>query len=130
MKISRRAYPLSAESLTANIPFPTPSRVPFFDNVDDGLAERRRFERNTNMTHEFVSLLPRMAVDTPGMSLNDSVYEQLLRSRIVFLGSEVEDEIANRITAQLLLLAADDPVQDIKFYINSPGGSVNAGMAI
>ncbi len=65
-----------------------------------------------------------------GMTLGDSVYEQLLRSRIVFLGAEVEDEIANRITAQLLLLAADDPVQDIKFYINSPGGSVNAGMAI
>ncbi|HVV20370.1 MAG TPA: ATP-dependent Clp protease proteolytic subunit, partial [Pseudonocardiaceae bacterium] len=71
-----------------------------------------------------------MAAETAGMSLNDSVYEQLLRSRIVFLGSEVEDEIANRITAQLLLLAADDPVQDIKFYINSPGGAVNAGMAI
>jgi ATP-dependent Clp protease protease subunit len=82
------------------------------------------------MTPELVSLLPRMAAETAGMSLNDSVYEQLLRSRIVFLGSEVEDEIANRITAQLLLLAADDPVQDIKFYINSPGGAVNAGMAI
>ncbi|MGP4016528.1 ClpP family protease [Saccharopolyspora sp. 5N708] len=65
-----------------------------------------------------------------GLSLNDSVYEQLLRDRIVFLGSEVTDEVANRISAQLLLLAAADPAKDISFYINSPGGSVNAGMAI
>jgi ATP-dependent Clp protease protease subunit len=53
-----------------------------------------------------------------------------LGDRIVFLGSEVTDEVANRIVAQLLLLAADDPVKDITFYINSPGGSVTAGMAI
>lgn len=64
------------------------------------------------------------------MTLNDSVYDQLLHERIVFLGAQVEDEIANRIIAQLLLLAADDPSKDIKFYINSPGGSVTAGMAI
>jgi ATP-dependent Clp protease protease subunit len=63
------------------------------------------------------------------MTLDDSVFQLLLSSRIVFLGSEVNDEVANRITAQLLLLAADDP-SDIKFYINSPGGSVTAGMAI
>jgi ATP-dependent Clp protease protease subunit len=67
---------------------------------------------------------------TAGLTLNDSVYERLLRERIVFLGSEVDDEIANRITAQLLLLAAEDPEKDITFYINSPGGSVTAGMAI
>lgn len=71
-----------------------------------------------------------MQAPTTGQSLNDSVYEQLLRDRIVFLGSEVNDEVANRITAQFLLLAADDPVKDITFYINSPGGSVTAGMAI
>jgi ATP-dependent Clp protease protease subunit len=64
------------------------------------------------------------------MTLNDSVYERLLHERIVFLGSEVDDDVANRITAQLLLLAADDPRKDITFYINSPGGSVTAGMAI
>ncbi|MEU0512379.1 ATP-dependent Clp protease proteolytic subunit [Amycolatopsis sp. NPDC006125] len=63
-------------------------------------------------------------------SLDDSVFEQLLRDRIVFLGSEVTDAVANRITAQLLLLAAEDPRKDITFYINSPGGSVTAGMAI
>ncbi|MGW4486279.1 ClpP family protease [Amycolatopsis sp. NPDC004368] len=65
-----------------------------------------------------------------GQVPQESVYEQLLRDRIVFLGSEVTDEVANRITAQLLLLAADDSDKDITFYINSPGGSVTAGMAI
>ncbi|HEU5472585.1 MAG TPA: ATP-dependent Clp protease proteolytic subunit [Actinophytocola sp.] len=65
-----------------------------------------------------------------GLSLTDSVYERLLRERIVLLGSEVDDEVANRITAQLLLLAAEDPDRDITFYINSPGGWVTAGMAI
>ena len=65
-----------------------------------------------------------------GMNLNDSVYERLLRERIVFLGSQVDDPIANIICAQLLLLAAEDPERDIYLYINSPGGSVSAGMAI
>jgi len=64
------------------------------------------------------------------MSLNDSVYERLLRERIVVLGQEVNDQIANQISAQLLLLSAEDPKSDITLYINSPGGSVSAGMAI
>jgi ATP-dependent Clp protease, protease subunit len=64
------------------------------------------------------------------MSLNDSVYERLLRERIVVLGQEVSDNIANQISAQLLLLSAEDPKTDITLYINSPGGSVSAGMAI
>ncbi|ASO20989.1 ATP-dependent Clp protease protease subunit [Actinoalloteichus hoggarensis] len=65
-----------------------------------------------------------------GLNLSDSVFERLLQERIIFLGSEVNDEIANRITAQLLLLAAEDGEKDITLYINSPGGSVSAGMAI
>ena len=68
--------------------------------------------------------------NTPGMSLTDSVSERLLRERIILLGSEVRDQNANEITAQLLLLAAEDPDKDITLYINSPGGSVTAGMAI
>ena len=64
------------------------------------------------------------------MSLGDSVYERLLQQRIVFLGQQVDDEIANRIVAQMLLLSAEDPEADIQLYINSPGGSVSAGMAI
>jgi ATP-dependent Clp protease protease subunit len=65
-----------------------------------------------------------------GLNLNDSVYERLLRERIVFLGSQVDDPIANQICAQLLLLSAEDADRDIFLYINSPGGSVSAGMAI
>ncbi len=65
-----------------------------------------------------------------GLSLSDSVSERLLRERIIVLGSEVNDEIANQITAQLLLLQAEDAEQDITLYINSPGGSVSAGFAI
>ena len=73
---------------------------------------------------------PEMGPATAGMNLNDSVYERLLRERIIVLGSQVEEGIANQITAQLLLLAAEDPEKDITLYINSPGGSVTAGMAI
>ncbi|HEY5187333.1 MAG TPA: ATP-dependent Clp protease proteolytic subunit [Actinomycetes bacterium] len=62
--------------------------------------------------------------------LDDSVYQRLLRERIIFLGSVVEDQMANAICAQMLLLAAEDPEKDIYLYINSPGGSVSAGMAI
>jgi len=65
-----------------------------------------------------------------GMGLDDSVYQRLLRERIIFLGSVVEDQVANAICAQMLLLAAEDPHKDIYLYINSPGGSVSAGMAI
>ena len=63
-------------------------------------------------------------------NLDDSVYNRLLRERIIFLGSEVTDQVANRICAQLLLLAAEDPDRDINLWINSPGGSVYSGMAI
>lgn len=58
------------------------------------------------------------------------IYSRLLKDRIIFLGSEVNDQVANVITAQLLFLESDDPEKDIFFYINSPGGSVTAGMAI
>jgi ATP-dependent Clp protease, protease subunit len=62
--------------------------------------------------------------------LDDHIYNRLLKERIIFLGSEVRDDNANAICAQLLLLAAEDPEKDIWLYINSPGGSVTAGMAI
>ncbi|SDP48732.1 ATP-dependent Clp protease, protease subunit [Nakamurella panacisegetis] len=75
-------------------------------------------------------ILPAVMRGTPGLSLSDSVSERLLRERIIILGSEVRDTNANEITAQLLLLAAEDPEKDITLYINSPGGSVTAGMAI
>jgi ATP-dependent Clp protease protease subunit len=61
---------------------------------------------------------------------DDNVYQRLLRERIIFLGSVVEDANSNAIAAQMLLLSAEDPDKDIYLYINSPGGSVSAGMAI
>ncbi|WP_456298004.1 ATP-dependent Clp protease proteolytic subunit [Geodermatophilus chilensis] len=63
-------------------------------------------------------------------SLHDAVFDRLLRERIVFLGSQVDDDVANQICAQMLLLSADDPSRDVHLYINSPGGSVSAGMAV
>ena len=63
-------------------------------------------------------------------SLTDAVYGRLLSERIIFLGKEVDDVIANQLAAQMLLLSADDPRRDIHLYINSPGGSVSAGMAV
>lgn len=58
------------------------------------------------------------------------IYSRLLKDRIIFLGSDVNDVVANSIIAQLLFLAAEDPEKDIHLYINSPGGSITAGMAI
>lgn len=68
--------------------------------------------------------------DKNAFGLNDAIYNRLLRERIIWLGSEVRDENANAICAQLMLLAAEDPERDIFLYINSPGGSITAGMAI
>ena len=65
-----------------------------------------------------------------GMNFDDSVFNRLLKERIIFLGTQFEDSMANMICAQLLLLNAEDPNRDITLYINSPGGSVTAGMAI
>ena len=70
------------------------------------------------------------AGDGSQLGLGDSVYQRLLKERIIWLGGEVRDENANAICAQLLLLAAEDPDRDIYLYLNSPGGSVTAGMAI
>ena len=72
----------------------------------------------------------RAAASSSGLGMSDSVYQALLANRIIFLGSEVRDENANAICAQMLLLNAEDPEKDIYLYINSPGGSISAGMAI
>jgi ATP-dependent Clp protease protease subunit len=71
-----------------------------------------------------------MAASDNGQGLDEHIYQRLLKERIVFLGAEVRDANANAICAQLLLLNADDPNRDIFLYINSPGGSVDSGMAI
>jgi ATP-dependent Clp protease protease subunit len=75
-------------------------------------------------------LIP-MVVESDGrFERSFDIYSRLLRERIVFLGTEIDDQVANLITAQLLFLEAEDPDRDISLYINSPGGSAYAGMAI
>ena len=82
------------------------------------------------MTDLHIPASPVLRGDTISGNLDDSVFNRLLRERIIFLGSEVTDAVANRICAQLLLLSAEDPARDINLWINSPGGSVYSGMAI
>ncbi len=76
------------------------------------------------------STTPVAAGASSQLGLDDHIYNRLLKERIIFLGSDVRDDNANAICAQMLLLAAEDPHADIWLYINSPGGSVTAGMAI
>jgi ATP-dependent Clp protease, protease subunit len=78
-----------------------------------------------------LSALVPMVIDSDGrVERSFDIYSRLLKERIVFLGTEVEEGVANLITAQLLFLEAEDPDKDINLYINSPGGSAYAGMAI
>ena len=68
--------------------------------------------------------------EAPVMPFGEQVFQRLLRHRIIFLGQQVDDELANRICAELIMLASEDSKRDISIYINSPGGSVYAGLAI
>jgi ATP-dependent Clp protease protease subunit len=77
-----------------------------------------------------ISATPVNRAASSGLSWGDSLYDRLLAQRIIVLGQEVDDEISNKLCAQMLLLAAEDPTADISMYINSPGGSITAGMAI
>jgi ATP-dependent Clp protease protease subunit len=77
-----------------------------------------------------MNLVPMVIEQSPRGERAYDIYSRLLKERIIFLGSGVNDDVANVIVAQLLFLEAEDPEKDITFYINSPGGSVTAGMAI
>jgi ATP-dependent Clp protease, protease subunit len=77
-----------------------------------------------------VGRLLAQAAEAPVLPMGDMLFQRLLRHRIIFLGQQVDDDLANRICAELILLAAEDNKRDITLYINSPGGSVYAGMAI
>ena len=77
-----------------------------------------------------MSLVPYVIEQTSRGERSYDIYSRLLKDRIIFLGEEVTDVSANIVMAQLLFLEAEDPEKDIHFYINSPGGSVTAGMAI
>ncbi len=76
------------------------------------------------------SLVPIVVEQTGRGERAYDIYSRLLKDRIVFLGSEINDDVANLVTAQLLFLESEDPEKEISFYINSPGGSITAGMAI
>lgn len=81
------------------------------------------------MVADSLTSVPMMS-GAEGAAATDPVFDRLLRNRIIWMGEEVRDDMANRICAQMLMLAAEDPKKDIWLYINSPGGSVTAGMAI
>jgi ATP-dependent Clp protease protease subunit len=77
-----------------------------------------------------MGLIPYVIEQTSRGERSYDIYSRLLKDRIVIVGSEIDDHLANSVVAQLLFLAADDPERDIQMYINSPGGSVTAGFAI
>ncbi|ACV58289.1 MULTISPECIES: ATP-dependent Clp endopeptidase proteolytic subunit ClpP [Alicyclobacillus] len=77
-----------------------------------------------------MSLIPYVIEQTSRGERSYDIYSRLLKDRIIFLGTPIDDDVANAVVAQLLFLAADDPDKDIQMYINSPGGSVSAGLAI
>ena len=87
------------------------------------MTEKRRM-------HESAQLVPIVVEQTSRGERSFDIYSRLLNERVVFLGNEIDDVIANLVIAQLLHLESDDPDKDINLYINSPGGSVTAGLAI
>src|SRR3989339_1553477 len=83
-----------------------------------------------NMPPQAQFLIPTVIEKTHYGERSYDIYSRLLKDRIIFLGSEIDDGVANAVIAQMLFLANQDPEKDIKLYINSPGGSVTAGLAI
>lgn len=77
-----------------------------------------------------MNLIPMVVEQTNRGERSYDIYSRLLKDRIIFLGSAIDDDVANTVIAQLLFLAAEDPEKDISLYINSPGGSVTAGLGI
>ncbi len=86
--------------------------------------------RFTKRTVTPMNLIPMVVEQTSRGERSYDIYSRLLQDRIIFLGGEIDDDTANLIVAQMLFLEGDDPDKDIYLYINSPGGSVSAGMAI
>src|SRR5699024_12474567 len=77
-----------------------------------------------------MNLITYVVKQTNRGELSYDIYSRLLKDRIIFLGSELNDAVANTVVAQLLFLQTEDPNKDIQLYINSPGGSISAGFAI
>ena len=82
------------------------------------------------MSYDVNNVIPYVIEQSPRGERAMDIYSRLLKDRIIFLGTPVDDQVANAIMAQLLHLDSEDPEQDINLYINSPGGSVSAGLAI
>jgi ATP-dependent Clp protease, protease subunit len=98
-------------------------------------AQRREADEQESMSSpapllQQVTRVVARTAEAPLLPLGDQLFQRLLRHRIIFLGQQVDDDIANRICAELVLLASEDDRRDISLYINSPGGSVSAGLAI
>jgi ATP-dependent Clp protease protease subunit len=91
------------------------------------LAERKKHKISKRV---IMNLVPIVVEQTGRGERAYDIFSRLLKERIIFLGSVVNDDVANIITAQLLFLESEDPEKDIHFYINSPGGSITAGLAI
>lgn len=95
-----------------------------------GSSAATRGEKDGRDARSTMPLIPYVIEQSARGERGFDIYSRLLRDRIIFLGSEITDEVANVVVAQLLFLEAEDPDKDIHLYINSPGGSVTAGLAI
>jgi len=82
------------------------------------------------MNHEYNTLIPMVVEQTNRGERAYDIYSRLLRDSIIFIGTPIDDNVSNLVTAQLLFLEAEDPERDISLYINSPGGSISAGLAV
>ncbi len=87
-------------------------------------------ENRMNSRDSYMTLIPMVVEQTNRGERAYDIYSRLLRDNIIFIGTPIDDNVANLATAQLLFLDAEDPEKDVQLYINSPGGSVTAGMAI
>src|ERR687888_877858 len=96
-----------------------------FPSMTKGRREEEEEERRT-----FPLMIPNVIETTPRGERAYDIYSRLLRDRIIFLGSAIDDDVANLVIAQLLFLDSEDPDKEISIYINSPGGSLSAGLAI
>src|SRR6267378_4390407 len=87
-------------------------------------------QESSSIERKYMALVPMVVEQTSRGERAFDIYSRLLKDSIIFIGTPIDDQIANLIVAQLLFLEAEDPERDINLYINSPGGSITAGMAI
>src|SRR5713101_5629563 len=104
------------------------------EGVAHEVAQRSKWKFQMKYSEEpaphATTLIPMVVEETARGERAYDIYSRLLKDHILFIGTEIDDHVANLVTAQLLFLEAEDPAKDIQLYINSPGGSITAGMAI